>query len=555
MRLLITLLAVLNVGAQVGIPSTTRIPATTVSRTPAPTPLTSWPPSPLPTIRPTTTMLASPPPRSMSPPVMSPSPSPLLTASTTTSIPPPSLTPQLTNLSNTSNIVPPVTTELSLIQINSDRPSGSRAAAVPSPSTTSPPSSSSSSTTILLAVLCSVVTLAGVAGIYFFVYRNTAFISDYEASIVASETPCRRSSFAATMGASHYEDITTTTIEINPKQLAYVKVLGIGSMCQVWLANWSPNPAMDTISVAVKRLLPKRRNDHDVCTFLGDTRLLAVLRHPNIVAVLGLAWHTKVHIEVVLEYMDGGNLRQVLSTTNPLSMGWLGSKQEIAMDVVDALVYLHQEEIVHQKLAAETVLIHSGRRGIGAKLGNCGSMYRQPRPTSSSQRTTLSIFSPKLSPDEAHRQLQRRKWMAPEVLRGNEPTRAADMYAFGVLLSVLDTHDDPFKREAMDEALILQRVSLGDLRPTLSLLCPPFIHDIAQRCLDVSPELRPTALVVAGWLRTPGLCSPSFVSTSVVHTRRGSLPLSASSSSYNGSLPSLSMGRVPSKAEAAYNVL
>ncbi|RHY93623.1 hypothetical protein DYB35_000646 [Aphanomyces astaci] len=409
----------------------------------------------------------------MSPPVMSPSPSPLLTASTTTSIPPPSLTPQLTNLSNTSNIVPPVTTELSLIQINSDRPS-----AVPSPSTTSPPSSSSSSTTILLAVLCSVVTLAGVAGIYFFVYRNTAFISDYEASIVASETPCRRSSFAATMGASHYEDITTTTIEINPKQLAYVKVLGIGSMCQVWLANWSPNPAMDTTSVAVKRLLPKRRNDHDVCTFLGDTRLLAVLRHPNIVAVLGLAWHTKVHIEVVLEYMDGGNLRQVLSTTNPLSMGWLGSKQEIAMDVVDAL-----------------------------------------------------------------------------VLRGNEPTRAADMYAFGVLLSVLDTHDDPFKREAMDEALILQRVSLGDLRPTLSLLCPPFIHDIAQRCLDVSPELRPTALVVAGWLRTPGLCSPSFVSTSVVHTRRGSLPLSASSSSYNGSLPSLSMGRVPSKAEAAYNVL
>ncbi|RHY32512.1 hypothetical protein DYB32_002495 [Aphanomyces invadans] len=123
-----------------------------------------------------------------------------------------------------------------------------------------------------------VVDLQGhrVAGIYCIVYRNTGFISDYEASMVASETPCRRSSFAATIGASLYEDITTTTIEINPRHLTFERIVGTGSMCEVWLAQWKPNPTMGTTPVAVKRLLQKRRNDHDVCIFLGDTRLLAV---------------------------------------------------------------------------------------------------------------------------------------------------------------------------------------------------------------------------------------------------------------------------------------
>ncbi|ETW05238.1 TKL protein kinase [Aphanomyces invadans] len=362
--------------------------------------------------------------------------------------------------------------------------------------------------------------------------------------MVASETPCRRSSFAATIGASLYEDITTTTIEINPRHLTFERIVGTGSMCEVWLAQWKPNPTMGTTPVAVKRLLQKRRNDHDVCIFLGDTRLLAVLRHPNIVAVLGVSWQSKKNIEVVLEYLDGGSLRHLLTSSSPLSMGWLGTKQSIAMDVIDGLVYLHQEEIIHQKLTADSVLVHATGRGVGAKLGNCGSMYRLRQPTMSARSTvSLTIFSPKSSQTDKHHQQQRRKWMAPEVLRGEEPTRAADMYAFGVLLSVLDTHDDPFKREAMDDSLILQRVSLGDMRPTLSLLCPPFIHEIAQKCLDVTPQLRPTATDVAGWLHTRGLCTSSMLSTSAANSRRGSLALSASTNSFQGSLPSLAMNR------------
>ncbi|KAH9137436.1 hypothetical protein LEN26_005729 [Aphanomyces euteiches] len=412
-------------------------------------------------------------------------------------------------------------------------------------SETARPGSSTPWLTIILATLCSMVTVGGVVGIYCFVYRNTGFITEYDATIASElhrvEQHPRRSSSAALV-----DEIAENSIPIDPKSLGYIKPLGAGSHCEVWLAVWKPSPSVDTTAVAVKRLLPKRRSAAEVRIFLEDSRRHCLLKHPNIVALLGLSWHSKIHVEIVMEYMNGGNLQHLLAQSNPLSMGWIGTKHEIAMDVIDALAYLHHEQTVHQKITAESVLVHSGRRGISAKLSHCGSVRRPQiapqKPSTLSLRlsslTAISTSSPqaKLS--------QRRKWMAPEVLRGDEATIASDMYSFGVLLSTLDTHNDPYKREELDDAVILQRISFGAMRPMLSVLCPPLIHDIAQYCLASNPAERPTAAQVAAWLRAPGLCSPSYQSA-IIGPRSipSSSGLSSGTSTLGGSLPRLSMDR------------
>ncbi|KAF0688812.1 Aste57867_19634 [Aphanomyces stellatus] len=541
------------------------VPTTTTPSAPTTFTRTTTVPPPA-TTKPTTLPPPPPPPTTTRPPTALPS---TLSPPTTTEPVTPPPTPTTANASNATDDAIDVGSSDPSHHPGGSNPPQQNDSATPSPlpSTTTTTTGGPSSITIVLATLCSVAIVGGLLGIYCIVFRNTAPISEYNASMADIRPSCFPPvalleeattlplSTTTTMCRSLFDEITAAHPHIEPKSLVCIEQVGAGALCDVWLAMWKPHSSMVAAEVAVKRLRGKRRTERDVEMFLEDTRLLATLRHPSILPVIGLVWHSKVHVEVVLEFMDAGNLRHVLSQSNPLAMGWLGTKQDIAMDVVDALVFLHHEQIVHQKLTADTVLLHthpardgSGRGTLRAKLGNCGASVHAPPSEHPNLITSLarrwSTFA--LSPIDAVTVAalsQRRKWMAPEVLRGEAATSASDMYAFGVLLSTLDTHDDPYKRETdLDEALLLQRVSFGALRPTLSLLCPPLIHDIAQSCLDSSPMERPTAAQVAGYLRAPSLCSPS-ASAAIPRSksRRGSLPSSLPGSYATNSLPSLSL--------------
>lgn len=94
--------------------------------------------------------------------------------------------------------------------------------------------------------------------------------------------------------------------------------------------------------------------------------------------------------------------------------------------------------------------------------------------------------------------------LAPEILTGSSTyTASSDIYAFGVLLSELDTLRSPFvdQRDAMGtpvpEIVILQRLTDGTLQPAFSSSCPVEIREIAMRCMALRSEDRPAAVEVA----------------------------------------------------------
>src|SRR5512139_3569267 len=98
--------------------------------------------------------------------------------------------------------------------------------------------------------------------------------------------------------------------------------------------------ATDTVlgrEVALKSL---RGGDYD--SLIGEARILASLRHPNIVQVFDLA-RVRGELYLVLEYVPGRTLRELLTEDGPLPPAQATS---YVAEVARALAYAHREGVV-----------------------------------------------------------------------------------------------------------------------------------------------------------------------------------------------------------------
>lgn len=251
------------------------------------------------------------------------------------------------------------------------------------------------------------------------------------------------------------------------------------------------------------------------------------LKHPNIVSFLGFTYNNGVPC-AILEHMPKGDLQNLLATRPPSrqSFQWFlhgdfspKSKAEIALDVVDALVYLHSlsNKVFFRNLRAMKVLL---AEDFTAKLCAFGIdknyKFEPPRSMSvvTSGDTTGLFFSSSsaslsptasMTPDANHCPRENSvAWMAPELLRGQQhASEQTDMYAFGVLLTELDTCELPYTLgiDDLDREQVAMLVSSGCIRPSLAMDCPVPIQELIHKCLSFSPEDRPAGVEVQYALR------------------------------------------------------
>lgn len=168
-----------------------------------------------------------------------------------------------------------------------------------------------------------------------------------------------------------------------------------------------------------------------------EVRLLASLRHANIVAFVGVAWRSLLDVHVVTEFMDGGDLRALLwrfdhddNASNRRPRGFDRDKVLIAAQVASALAYLHAQaprKLTHMALRARSVLLSTTWT---AKLIDFRAVsvekYIYDLPAASA----------------------RGLWSAPEVLRGEKADDKADVFSFGVLLAEMDAHRAPYASDS-----------------------------------------------------------------------------------------------------------
>jgi tRNA A-37 threonylcarbamoyl transferase component Bud32 len=206
--------------------------------------------------------------------------------------------------------------------------------------------------------------------------------------------------------------------------LEILELIGVGGMGAVYKAR---QRKLDRL-VALKILPEEWGRDPAFAERFGrEARALARLSHPHIVHVHDFG-EAGGHFFLLMEYVDGVNLRQLLMT-GPL-------QPQMALQVVpqvcDALQYAHEEGVVHRDIKPENILLD--RRGR-VKIADFG-LAKLVGPAHVSFTLTGT-----------HQVMGTLDYMAPEQrLRPQEVDHRADIYSLGVLFYEMLTGELPLGR-------------------------------------------------------------------------------------------------------------
>jgi len=228
--------------------------------------------------------------------------------------------------------------------------------------------------------------------------------------------------------------------------LDLIERLGGGSFGDVYRA-WDRHLERE---VALKLLHAPESADRDPLSsrLVIEGRLLARLRHPNVVTVHGVAVHDG-RVGLWMELIDGSTLEQLLATNGPMSAR---EAANIGIDLCRALAALHKAGLLHRDIKTQNVMREQGGRIVLMDFGT-GRVADPARPHP--------------LPDLAGTPL----YLAPELFTGAAAGERTDLYSLGVLLYRLVTREFPVRAASVDE---LRRahgerrvVRLRDARPDL----------------------------------------------------------------------------------------
>src|SRR5215469_9062736 len=207
------------------------------------------------------------------------------------------------------------------------------------------------------------------------------------------------------------------------------RLVGQGGMGAVYLARQS-RPSR---YVAVKVLLPRIRMSAAVyqaflARFQREADLIARLEHMNIMPIYEYG-EQKGITYLVMPYLPGGNLRNVLAENGALSLRVTLSYIEQAASALD---YAHAHGVIHRDIKPSNFLLHPDGRLILADFG----IARMMNDESSTIGATLTSTGMLLGTPE---------YMAPEMARGEPIDARADIYELGIVLFQMLSGHVPFK--------------------------------------------------------------------------------------------------------------
>lgn len=172
---------------------------------------------------------------------------------------------------------------------------------------------------------------------------------------------------------------------------------------------------------AVKIIDKKKAGSKGLSEVMGEVETMRLLNHPNIVRLEEI-FETDDCLYIVMEYVPGGELHQVLKRTGPLPEPTV---RQIIIQLLLAVEYIHQRGIVHRDLKPANMLLKDEQEwqikladfGFAVLVGteNCLTSYCGTGA-----------------------------YMAPEIVLDMNYGKAVDLWAVGVILYVIMSGDYPF---------------------------------------------------------------------------------------------------------------
>lgn len=246
--------------------------------------------------------------------------------------------------------------------------------------------------------------------------------------------------------------------------LQVLRLVGQGAYGDVYLAR---DPRLDR-PVALKLL--RYREEHRAAlesAAIDEGRLLARVRHPNVVAVHG-AERIGGRVGIWMEFIDGHTLEAELREHGPFTVDEV---LRIGVDLCRALQAVHQAGLLHRDLKAQNIMRDREGRILVTDLGSSREIVSGPESGPTLAGTPL--------------------YLAPEMFAGSQPTVQSDLYSVSVLLFYLLTARYP--TEARTLATIRASHARQEMEPDVRSIRPDVPRHLAaaiDRGLAPEPSAR-----------------------------------------------------------------
>ncbi|KAI8096593.1 kinase-like domain-containing protein [Halteromyces radiatus] len=220
--------------------------------------------------------------------------------------------------------------------------------------------------------------------------------------------------------------------------------------------------------VAIK-IIPRHTMNQSSIVAQAVERELAILQlldHPHLVE-LQQVMQDSTNVYFVMEYMDGGELHQVLTQRRGRRLSEHEARSYFTQ-ITNALAWCHTHHICHRDLKLENILLNKNKKTI--KIADFGMAIMQP--TSTLLRTSCG------SPHYA----------SPEIIKGipyHGP--ATDVWSCGVILYILLTGYHPFEDKRTSR--LLYKIKSGQYRRLPSDISSS-AKDLLEKMLTVNPSKR-----------------------------------------------------------------
>ena len=123
-----------------------------------------------------------------------------------------------------------------------------------------------------------------------------------------------------------------------------------------------------TAQVAVKLFIEQSLDARSLAMSRREVLVMAKLVHPRLVRLVGASLRAP-HMCLVLEFVERGSLRDLLSREDAPSLLPLPRRLQIALDMVDGLLFMHERGVLHRDVKAANVLVDADFRGKVCDFG------------------------------------------------------------------------------------------------------------------------------------------------------------------------------------------